>query len=317
MTRIPTVTELIANRRTGESDDYVLGLALEGGGMRGVVSGSMLIALRDLGAENIFDRHYGTSSGAINLAYFYAGQGWDGLSIYYDHLTRGFIRPAAARLTAPTLNMTYAFDDVMVERVPLDTRALARAPKPIQVVLTDVKAVKAEVVDLRSCASEAVAYLKASSWLPLLSGAPLKLHQRTYLDGGIVFPDPVYAAMADGCTHVLILNTASQGDDSAHSPRSRRILQVTLNNWAAGLGDVYVRSRLRWDADRARVGFERETRLDGIRVYRLAPRPNAHKVGRLTTDRAALLDGARAGYETVLRWLDRDRPAYFSVTTHS
>src|SRR5215475_3378132 len=63
----PGVLELIRSRLEGESDDYVLSLTLEGGGMRGVVSGAMLIALRDLGITRVFDAMYGTSSGSINL----------------------------------------------------------------------------------------------------------------------------------------------------------------------------------------------------------------------------------------------------------
>ena len=90
---VPTVSELIRSRVAGHRDDYTLALTVEGGGMRGVVSGAMLIALRDLGLTPVFDRFYGTSSGSMNLAYFAAGGGWDALSVYYDHLVSGFFHP--------------------------------------------------------------------------------------------------------------------------------------------------------------------------------------------------------------------------------
>ena len=90
--RVPSVPELIRARAAGTNDDYTLGLTVEGGGMRGVVSGAMLIALRDLGLAHVFDRFYGTSSGSMNLAYFAAGHGWDALPVYYDYLVSGFVR---------------------------------------------------------------------------------------------------------------------------------------------------------------------------------------------------------------------------------
>lgn len=47
----------------GERDDgATVGLAIEGGGMRGVVSGAMVTALEDLGYANAFDRVYACSA---------------------------------------------------------------------------------------------------------------------------------------------------------------------------------------------------------------------------------------------------------------
>ena len=51
-----------------------MGLVVQGGGMRGVVSGGGLTALHDLGMRDLFDATYGSSAGAMNLTYFLAGQ---------------------------------------------------------------------------------------------------------------------------------------------------------------------------------------------------------------------------------------------------
>ncbi len=56
--------------------------------MRGVVSGAMLMALRDLGLAHAFDAVYGSSAGAINAAYFLTGQ-VEGLHIYTQELAKG------------------------------------------------------------------------------------------------------------------------------------------------------------------------------------------------------------------------------------
>src|SRR4051794_14747176 len=83
----PPVLEVIRDRmRTKSLDDgFRVGLSLEGGGMRGVISGAMLIALRDIGAADAVDCYFGTSSGSINLSYFLTGAGWDALAVYYDY----------------------------------------------------------------------------------------------------------------------------------------------------------------------------------------------------------------------------------------
>lgn len=44
-------------------DNFKLGLVVEGGGMRGIVTGAMLMGLQDMGLVNVFDAVYGEFSG--------------------------------------------------------------------------------------------------------------------------------------------------------------------------------------------------------------------------------------------------------------
>src|SRR5215469_17428591 len=87
------VLEAIAQRQKNGSvpgrreDDFKIALAIEGGAMRGVVSAGMLAGLEYLGLLPAFDVIYGTSAGAINGAYFVAGQAACGASIYYEDIS--------------------------------------------------------------------------------------------------------------------------------------------------------------------------------------------------------------------------------------
>lgn len=67
----------LAGSRPGQRrDHFKLGLVVEGGGMRGCVSGGSLQALTDLGLRECFDAVYGSSAGAINSTYFLSGATW-------------------------------------------------------------------------------------------------------------------------------------------------------------------------------------------------------------------------------------------------
>jgi predicted patatin/cPLA2 family phospholipase len=306
--------EVIRRRMAGQADGYVLSLALEGGGMRGVVSGAMLIALRDLGVTTVFDRMYGTSSGSINLAYFAAGGTWDALSVYYDHLPRGFVNPAYL-LHKPRLNMPYVFEQVMRTEVPLDTQALSASAFDVRLALSNVDTMKPEIVEAREVASEIHRYLMAGSWLPILAGRPYPLHGHRYLDGGLLWPDPLYPALADGSTHVLMINTAAEGTPTDANWATTYVLHRTLNRWARGLGDAALEARRLWEADKRLLRTGETVDVRGTAVLRLRPPGGAHRVRRLTLDRADLLDGARVGYRTVFDAFGRTLGgAYFSVT---
>lgn len=313
------VVALIRMRQSGQrSDPFRLGLAVEGGGMRGIVSGGMLLALKDLGLLDAFDAYYGTSSGSLNLAYAFGGSDWDGMSVYYDHLTRGFVRRRRRwDVTRPVLDMAYAFEQVMSKTVPIGWAAIRDATRPINAVLTDVDHVRSVLMDMRRMGADGIEYLKAGAWMPWLAGPPPVVRGTRYIDGGLLCPDPVYAAVDDGCTHVLLLNSYAQGRWPA-VPRSRPILRPVLNRWQTGLGDAYVRVRVQWDLDRSRARFDGDVALGTsdatATVRRIAAPAGSHHVAQLTHRRDVLFDGARVGYQTVTDLFGADgRRPYFSL----
>src|SRR5438067_2344138 len=74
------------------SDGARVALAIEGGGMRGVISAGMDAALEDLGALDAFDDIYGSSAGSFNGAYLISRRACLGATIYYEDVNnRNFI----------------------------------------------------------------------------------------------------------------------------------------------------------------------------------------------------------------------------------
>ena len=297
---IPSVLELIRSREKGIKDAYRLVLCLEGGGMRGVVSGAMLIALRDLGLTNYFDAFYGTSSGSINLTYFSIGHDWDALAIYYDILTNGFVRQGRERLYKTPLNMDYVFDRVFTAEFPIDPDQIALSPFEIYVTLANVDSQLPELRRIKDSPELTREFLIASSWLPLLAGPPYSIAGTRYLDGGVLLPDPIYAAVLGKATHALILNTRSRAKLSTSSRTERRIIRTVLDRWEAGLGTEYIHRRQEWDRASASTPPGKDSSWGDVRCLRVAPALGAHNVERLTLDKFTLLEGARSGYETVM-----------------
>src|SRR5262245_64259967 len=75
------------------ADGRKVGLIVEGGAMRGVISCAALMALEELGLTEAFDEIYGASAGAVNAAYFLAGQAAYATTIYYQRINNSrFIR---------------------------------------------------------------------------------------------------------------------------------------------------------------------------------------------------------------------------------
>src|SRR5215213_10232394 len=92
-------------------DPYRVVLAVEGGGMRGIISGAMLTALADMSLQQSFDAVYALSAGAINVTYFIAGSTWQALSVYYDELVgRNFFDPRRMLFGQPIVSIPYVFD---------------------------------------------------------------------------------------------------------------------------------------------------------------------------------------------------------------
>ena len=69
------------------NDTSILALSIEGGGMRGAVSGGMAAAIACLGLSNSFDSIYGSSAGSIIGSYFVSRQLY--LDVYTDVIPAG------------------------------------------------------------------------------------------------------------------------------------------------------------------------------------------------------------------------------------
>ncbi|MEI6267181.1 MAG: patatin-like phospholipase family protein [bacterium] len=202
------VIERIINRRTGVSDEFKIGLIIEGGGMRGVFGGGAMIGLESLGLTNCFDHVYGTSSGSCSGAYFLSGQAKDGASIYWEDLKWfNFIKPWKLQ---KIMDLDFLFDVVMKKVKPLKTRKLISSKSVLKVFMANA--------ETGSCISytnhdniDFLKLMKASCAMPGYYNKIIEINGNKHLDGNIGKAIPIEEALTDGCTDVLVVTTVPEG----------------------------------------------------------------------------------------------------------
>jgi predicted patatin/cPLA2 family phospholipase len=302
------VLQLLRQRRESESrpgsrdpgDNAKLGLAVEGGGMRGVVSAAMLACLGDRGLVHAFDSVYGSSSGAVNAAYFLTTENlWYPASIYYEDLaTNEFLSYWRAITGRSMLDLNFAYDTVVGSIKPLDYDKVLASPVELTIGITLVdKLATLPATGFRS-KEELRSALIASAWMPLAVRGTGEYRGERAIDGGIFTALPFHLAVADGCTHVLSLSTKPM------SPVRNSVTSVTrfavgyLNGLKKGLGDGYLRAARQKEQDRRQF---LQTRLardagGGPHILDLSPLPGSPEIRRSEMNPHRLLNAARSAY---------------------
>lgn len=298
------VRQVLHERRAAGSkpgdkrDGNKVGLAIEGGGLRGVVSAAMLTFLEDLGYADAFDEVYSCSSGSVNAAYFLMRRTWFPLSIYFDDLTTGeFLDFRRVLHRRAPMDLDYIFDDVLVKRKPLDYDSIIKAKQRLHVMVTDVDALKPLDVCDFSSAADLRSALIASAWLPLATRGTTTFRGYRAIDGGILRFHPFRAAIDDGCTHILSLSTRPIGPLKSKLSMINRLVVRHLDRMRPGLGEGFAASMLQYmTEDKPFLMRNRLYPSDNPAVLDLAPLPGTPEVKRHEVDRSLLLDGARSAY---------------------
>jgi predicted patatin/cPLA2 family phospholipase len=216
----PVVQVLLDRVRAGSrpgarTDPHRIGLVVEGGGMRGVVSGGMVTGLEALGLRDAFDVVYGSSAGALAGAYFLAGQARSGARLYYEAVNnRQFINPLRGLQRRAIVDLDFLFEDVLQKRLPLDFDEIRRSGVGFVVLASHVdgpNGTEGHVEAVRLTGfddmDDLMGALHASCRMPVVGGAPFTYRGLRYWDAAIIQPVPIHAALDDDCTHILVLLT--------------------------------------------------------------------------------------------------------------
>lgn len=251
------VLEVLRARAAGRRDDGArVALAVEGGGMRGVVSAGMTVALDRRGLTSCFDLVVGTSAGALNAAALVAGVAEGCTEAYHEAFaTRRFINPYRLVIGRAAIDVAYALDHA-TDKLPAGRHAAAAASAiALHCVALDVETARTEVLTGMRDASELKAALLASSRIPWVGGAPVEYRGRRYLDGGLAEAIPVDTALRLGATHVLALQTRPWGvPRTPPSPVVNRLIERRLQALNPALVALYRRRAEDYEAAVEAIG---------------------------------------------------------------
>jgi predicted patatin/cPLA2 family phospholipase len=264
-----------------------LGLVVEGGGMRGVLSCGVLIALEHLGLSVVFDEVYGESAGAINACYFLAAQVAFGGRIYLEDLpSRRFINPLRVN---KVLDIDFLIDQVMTHVKPWPVDKVFQARARLFVSLTNAHDGTARVVDVQHEHMPLLELLKASAAIIPLYNKAVMLDEVPYVDGGIADPLPVKYAIRSRCTHILVVLTRPCGYTAQpYHGLERRLLQHWLRRWNTPLVEAFLDGRYRRYNEARSIAFGDTPMGNGVQLAVICPTASTTKVSRATIQQQRL-----------------------------
>lgn len=299
---IHPVLELIRRRLQDGSlpqnrtDRAKLGLAVEGGGMRGVVSAGMLMGLADLGLKPVFDAVFGTSAGAINGAYFIAFRRSRGIGLYKEINNNGFIRLNRLFTSKPVLDLDYLMSRLISGPEALDYKAVIESPQEFRAVASSIERLRAVALGGFNTGEELVRGLRASTAIPFLTKGPQEFKEDMFLDGSLLEAIPYRSAIKNGCTHVLVLLSKPVRRGSRPDMiLKRRLAGACLDTLHPGLGTAY-RTRARHCGEEMLALKQASRQMkEPPFIYVVDPPPETDKFGRLEKNLSKLISGASLG----------------------
>lgn len=185
------------------------GLALEGGGYRGLYSAGVL----DVWMEHGFccSHMVGVSAGAAFGYNFKSRQ--VGRAIRYNKAYCADHRYAGVGSWLKTGNMfnaDFAYREVPLELDPIDLDAYRACPMRFTCVCCDLETGKAVYHDLPFGDARDIEWIRASSAIPVAT-RPVKIEGRSYLDGGVADSIPSAWLLAQGYARNVVVLTQPAG----------------------------------------------------------------------------------------------------------
>jgi predicted patatin/cPLA2 family phospholipase len=266
-------------------------LVVQGGGMRGVYSMAALAALDEAGLRESFDLIVGSSAGAINAAYFLAGQADEAVNLYIDHLSnRNFVN--FARI-GKIVDIDYLVDVALKQHLPLDVDALRESHALLEVILTDAETAQAKVITNRDEECDFYEVIRATAALPALYNRKVRVGSAVYVDGGAVDSLPLAHALKLDPTLVLAVVTRQPGyRRTGHGIIYRTIARALSRGQSKAVKGLIGKPDAAFNA--AMEDLERG-QVGASRVMAVFPSVESKLVSRTTFDRSKLVACAEMG----------------------
>ena len=295
---VPAVSHPVALALRERPPAARIALVVEGGGMRGAVSGGMALALHELGLADAFDAAYGSSAGALNAMWLVSGRLPAGIPTWTDPaLVHALISRRRALRRGPVVDVGTLVEERYEQLSPGLFDAVLGSSTELHPIATDVAT--GQAVDLHRAIADPATLrlaLRASASLPLLAGPPVELDGRRLIDAGLSAAIPFHAALADGATHVLVLRSRRAGEAaSAPSRVGGTLTAALLARVDPALRTAFVTRALREAADEALLARHDADPSLQPSILSVRPEPGSPAPSRLEQDMRVVRAGLEAG----------------------
>jgi predicted patatin/cPLA2 family phospholipase len=220
-----TVLALLGARRQQGSrpgarlDDARLVLVIEGGSSRGAYSAGMTVAIERLGMLPLFDAVYGSSAGALNGAWLLCGRAEATMHAWWTpEIMRGTIDPRRVLRRRPVVDTRFLVHTVYTEIMPMGFQEILDSPIEFHPLATDAHTgASTDLFEHIRDQAGLQAALRATTAMPFLTGEPIELDGRRFVDAGVSESVPIRTALKQQATHVVALRTR-RGDELRSAP---------------------------------------------------------------------------------------------------
>jgi predicted patatin/cPLA2 family phospholipase len=279
-------------------DGRKVALVVEGGAMRGVISCAALMGLEEVGMTDVFDEVYGASAGAVNAAYFLAGQAAYATAIYYQKINNTrFIRRLWHR---KVVDIDDLFESIIAGERPLRIEKVLQSRSRFFITIADATSGEAFLGLAQSSETPLLTLLKASTAMPLLYNGLVTVDGRDCFDGGLINPLPILDAMESGCTDLLVLLTRPANfRECIPSRLEQQLFDMRCARGNAQLMNAYCGTYARENAVRD-IALGRQDVPEGIRIATLCPDDMEPRVERTTRSTDILKAAAIASAKRTL-----------------
>ncbi|MFD7874721.1 patatin-like phospholipase family protein [Streptomyces sp. NPDC059766] len=285
------------SRPGARTDGHRVALAIEGGGMRGIIAGGMALALHELGLTQSFDAVYGASAGAASGAWLLSSSPQSLRFWAVPKYARTLIRRSNPLRGRPLVDL-HSFYEVLYrygdgDCAPMDFDSILASAIEYHPLATD--AATGQSTDLRPFIGDAAELrlaLRASASLPLLAGPPVTMRGQRFYDAGVSESVPYRTALAQGATHVMVLRSRRAIDVARPSRSAPLVAKRFLRHESAALRQAFLDRETRWAEDDARLASHPA-------IVSIRPAPDSPAVGRLAREGALLETALEAGRTAV------------------
>lgn len=270
--------------------------------MRASYSMGSLLALEEMGLTNAFDVVIGSSAGAINAAYFVAGQAKIATEVYSECITnKSFIN--LFRLNK-IMDVDYLVDRLSNGKSTLDLKKIIESKVDLRFKMIQYPSAKECEISVLEKPNEIMKLIKASATVPAISNAKIEIDGQKYIDGAVVDPAPLKSAIEMGCTDILVILTRSRSFRRKPIKLVYNLLSKTyFKDWPKeSKDDLFRRFSLVNDLYDFIWKHEGDNGTYGVSI--IAPESDS-LAGVISTNKQKVLDTIKRGYEDGMRMFNR------------